>query len=142
MRRPAAILAATAALVALAPMPALAKAEPTMRAGEIAAKLNDPAMQSALTGMISAMTRAMLDMPAAPFVNAMGQASGKKMRNLPEDARLGDLAGTDADQINDQIATQLPRAMAAMGAFAVAAEAMAPELEKMARQMRDALPKR
>ena len=88
MRRPAAILAATAALVALAPMPALAKAEPTMRAGEIAAKLNDPAMQSALTGMISAMTRAMLDMPAAPFVNAMSQASGKKMRNLPEAATI------------------------------------------------------
>jgi hypothetical protein len=144
MRRSAAILAASAALAALTPMPAFAKAEPapTMRAGEIAAKLNDPAMQSALTGMIAAFTKAMLDMPAAPFVKAMGQASGKPLRDVSDDARLGDLAGADADKLNDQIATHVPQAMAAMGALAVAAEAMAPQLEQIARQMRDALPKR
>lgn len=141
MRRFALVIASTTAIAALAPLPAMAK-EQTTRASEVAAKLNDPMTQYAIAGMLSAMSKALLEMPVAPFVDAIEQASGKRMGKLPRDARVADLAGTDQDKVRDQIVAHVPRAMAAMGAMAGAAEAMAPELERMARTMRESLPKR
>lgn len=134
---------ATALVVALAPLPILAKDEPAApRADEIAAKLNDPLTQYAVAGMLSAMAKSLLEMPVAPVIQAAEQASGKRVGNLPRDARVADLAGTDHERVRDQIVTHVPRAMSALGAFAISAQAMAPELERMARQMRESLPKR
>ncbi len=142
MRVTSAILAASA--LALAPMPALARDEPASagKAAEIADKLNDPMTQYAFAGMLSAMSKALLEMPVAPMVDAAEKASGRRLGNLPRDARLGDLAGTDQDRVREQIVEHVPRAMAAMGALATAAQAMAPELERMARTMRDSIPQR
>jgi hypothetical protein len=143
MRRPAVIVAATAALVALAPATALAQSEPApaRSADEIAAKLNDPMTQYAIAGMISAMSKALLEMPVAPMLDAVEKASGKRMGNLPRDARVADLAGADQERVREQIVTHVPRAMAAMGALATAAGAMAPELERMAKTMRESMPR-
>jgi len=142
MRRSSLFLA-TALVAALAPSPVLAKDEPAAtRADEIAAKLNDPLTQYAVAGMLSAMAKSILEMPVAPVVEAAEQASGKRVGKLPRDARVGDLAGTDHERVRDQIVTHVPRAMSALGAFAISAQAMAPELERMARQVRESLPKR
>ena len=98
--------------------------------------------QYAVAGMLSAMSKALLEMPVAPMLDAVEQASGKRPGNLPRDARLGDLAGADQDKVREQIVSQVPRAMAAIGAFAMAAQAMTPELERMARTMRESMPQR
>lgn len=144
MRFRSGILAASAFTIAIAPMPAMARDEtvPLGKAEEIAAKLNDPMTQFAIAGMLSAMSKALLEMPVAPMVEAVERASGKRVGGLPRDARLADLAGADHDQVREQIVEHVPRAMAAMGAMATAAQAMAPELERMARTMRESLPKR
>lgn len=134
---------ATALVAALAPLPVLAKEEPAAtRADEVAAKLNDPMTQYAVAGMLSAMAKSLLEMPVAPIADAVEQASGKRVGNLPRDARVADLAGTDHERVREQIVTHVPRAMSALGAFAISAQAMAPEFERMARQLRESLPKR
>ena len=111
------------------------------KAGEIATRLNDPMTQYAIAGMLSALTKALLDMPVAPMVDAVEQASGKRLGDMPRDARVGDLAGTDQREVREKIVGTVPRAMSAMGALAGAFEAMAPRLEQMARTMRDSLPR-
>lgn len=139
-----AILASTACALALTPFPALADDGNAMagKADEIAGKLNDPLTQYAIAGMLSAMSKALLEMPVAPMVDAVEKASGKRVGHLPRDARVADLAGTDQDEMREKIVAHVPRAMTALGAMATAAGAMAPEFEKMARSMRDSMPKR
>ena len=141
MRRPAACLAAIAAI---APLPAAAQenAQAKGPAGEIADKLNDPLTQFAVAGMLSAASKAVLEIRVDPLLDAIGQATGRRAGNFPEGARVADLAGTSHGEVRDRIVTRVPRAMAAMGALAGSAEAMAPQIERMTRQMRDALPKR
>jgi hypothetical protein len=132
-----------AAAMALAPLPALAREEAASagKAAEVAEKLNDPMTQYAIAGMISAMSKALLEMPVAPMLDAVEKASGRRAGNLPRGARLGDLAGADQEKVREQIVEHVPRAMAAMGALATAAQAMAPELERMARTMRESMPR-
>ena len=126
-------------LAALSPVSALAS-EPEDGAGEIAEKLNDPLTQYAVAGMISAMSKSVLDMRVEPLVKAMDGFGGKRLRRLPPDATVADLAGTDHETVRDGIVQRVPRAMSAMGALAGAAQKMMPELEKMAREMRAATP--
>lgn len=142
MRVRTALLAATSAAAMLAPLPALAHEDTPQRsrAGELAEKLNDPLTQYAVAGMVSAMSKALLDMPVEPLVKAMEQASGRRVGNLPDQATMGDLAGADRARVRDEIVTQVPRAMAAMGALAGAAEAMTPQIEDMARRVRESTP--
>ncbi len=144
MRRPAACLAAIAAVAAIAPLPAAAQenAQAKGPAGEIADKLNDPLTQYAVAGMLSAASKAVLEMRIDPLVDAVGQVTGRPVDTLPGDARVADLAGTSHDHVRDRIVTHVPRAMAAMGALAGSAQAMTPQIERMTRQLRDALPKR
>ncbi|MCB2049581.1 MAG: hypothetical protein KDE32_15345 [Novosphingobium sp.] len=144
MRRIAPVIAATALVAAITPLQAAAKDEPAKRGGaaEVAEKLNDPMTQYAVAGMISAMSKALLEMPVAPMIEAVEQASGRRVGNLPRDARVADLAGTSQDEAREKIVEHVPRAMAALGAMAGAAETMMPELERMARSWRESLPKR
>jgi hypothetical protein len=141
MRHLSLLLAASSAL-ALAPLPAAAQDQSAggADAGDIAAKLNDPLTQYAVAGMLSAMSKALLEMRVDPLVDAIEQASGRRIGKLPDNARVADLAGTDHDRVREQIVTRVPRAMAAMGALAAAAKAMTPEIERAARRMRDAVP--
>lgn len=142
MHNRSALAAACASAIALTPVPALARDEaaPEGKAAEVAARLNDPLTQYAVAGAISAASKALLEMPVAPMVEAVEKATGR-VGDLPPNARLGDLAGLDHARLRNKIVTQVPRAMKAMGAMASAAQAMAPELERMARTMRDSLPK-
>lgn len=142
MRRPAACLTAIAAVAAIAPLPAAAQddAQAKGRAGEIADKLNDPLTQFAVAGMLSAASKALLEIRVDPLLDAIGQATGRRNDTIPKDARVADLAGTSHGEVRDQIVTYVPRAMAAMGALAGSAEAIAPQIDRLKRQMRDALP--
>jgi hypothetical protein len=141
MRR-IAMLIASATCIAAMPAGAQEHAAPPSRAGEIADKLNDPLTQYAVAGMLSAASKAVLDMRIDPLVDAVAQVTGRPVDKLPEDARVSDLAGTSHKDVRDQIVTYVPRAMAAMGALAGSAQAMTPQIESMTRQLRDALPKR
>ncbi len=126
-------------LAALSPVSALA-GEPADGAAEIADKLNDPLTQYAVAGMISAMSKSVLDMRVEPLVKAMEGFGGKSIRRLPPDATVADLAGTDQARVRDGIVERVPRAMSAMGAMAAAAQQMMPELERMAREVGEATP--
>lgn len=138
MRRYATLPAAVAAIALVAPGSVLAGEGPASdRAGEVAARLSDPLTQYAIAGMISAMSKTLLDMPLEPMVDAMEKATGRRPANLPRHARVADLAGTDHEQVREKIVEHVPRAMTAMGALATAAGKMAPELERMARAIRE-----
>jgi hypothetical protein len=143
MRFRSAVLSASVGALAFAPLPAVARDEPAPsgNAAEISEKLNDPMTQYAVAGMLSAMSKALLEISVAPVVDAVETASGRRVGNLPRDARVADLTGTDQSRVREQIVEHVPRAMAAMGALARAAQAMTPELERMARTMRQSMPK-
>lgn len=133
------LLASILILAALSPVPALAH-EPADGAADVAEKLNDPLTQYAVAGMLSAMSKSVLDMRIEPLVKAMDGLGGRRMRQLPPNATVGDVAGTDHEQVRDGLVQHVPKAMSAMGAMASAAQKMMPELERMAREVRDATP--
>jgi hypothetical protein len=133
------LIAPCLVMAALSPVPAFAD-EPAGKAADIAEKLNDPLTQYAVAGMISAMSKSVLDMRVEPLVKAMDGLGGKRMHRLPPDATVADLAGTDHSKMRDGIVQSVPKAMSAMGAMAVAAQKMMPELERMAREVREATP--
>ena len=133
--------AACLLLAVLAPGPALAR-EPAGNVGELAEKLDDPMTQYAVAGMLSAMSKAVLEMPAEPFVKAVRDLGDSGISRLPPDATLADLTGTDHAKVRAQIVTQVPRAMRAMGAMAGALHAVMPQVEKIARKAHWALPSR
>jgi len=130
-----------AGLALTAALPLQASAEET-RASEIAKQLNDPATQYAVAGMLSAMSKAVLSMEVAPFVKAMERVPGARIRDLPPDATVGDLAGTNPGRMRDELIEHVPAMMAAMGGMAGAFDEMMPELEAMAEKMKDAMPRR
>lgn len=133
------MLAAGIALAAALPGPALAgEAE----AGDLAERLNDPATQYAVAGMLSAMSKAVLDMRIAPFAEAMEGMNGRPMRDLPPDATVGDVSGLTQDRVRSKLIEHVPPMMSAMGGMAAALEDMLPELEAMAERMKDAVPAR
>lgn len=144
MRRTAFFLATLPLAAMLAPTAAMARDGGTApgKAAEIAERLNDPLTQYVVAGMISAASKALLDIPVAPVIDAVEQASGRRVGNVPRDARLGDLAGADEERLRERIVSDVPRAMAAMGALASAAGEMAPALERAARSVRESLPQR
>jgi hypothetical protein len=137
------LLASGLFLAVLSPVPAFAD-EPADGAGQIAEKLNDPLTQYAVAGMLSAMSKSVLEMRVEPLVKAMDGLGdgfgGKRMHRLPPDATLADLAGTDHAAVRDGIVERVPKAMSAMGGMAAAAQKMMPELERMAREMRQSVP--
>jgi len=119
--------------------PALA-GEPEKGPAELAEKLNDPLTQYAVAGMLSAMSKSLLEMRVEPLVKAMDGIGGKGMHRLPPDATVADVIGTDHAAVRDGLVKNVPKALGAMGAMASAAEKMIPELEKMGREVRDAAP--
>lgn len=131
------VMAGALALVALLPDAALAQ---ETRAGELAERLNDPATQYAVAGVLSAMSKAVLDMEVAPFVKAMEGMGARPPRDLPADATVADVAGTSQAEVRDKLVDNVPRMMSAMGGLAQAVEDMLPQLEGMAKKMKDAIP--
>ena len=130
----AAVAMASAAAVSA---PALAQDAP--RSSEIVEKLNDPVTQYAVAGMLSALSKALLEVQVAPVVKAMEGVTGRTS-DLPEDATVADLAGAYPEDVQDQLVDRVPAMMSGAGAMAGAVEAMLPQLEEMAERVRDALP--
>lgn len=112
------------------------------KADELAETLSDPMTQYAVAGMLSALSRAVLDMEVEPLATAMKDLPGAPSRDLPPVATVGDLAGTDARQVRDTLIERVPAMMGAMARMAGAVGAMTPEIEKMADRVRDTLPAR
>ncbi|MFN2099722.1 hypothetical protein [Altererythrobacter sp. MF3-039] len=147
MRHSVSILAAIAML---APVPALAQietvdpdlaaaAEPVIDSESID-RLGDPETQQQLATTIATLSEILLDLPLAPLANAVADAGIDLAEEVPEDTTLRQLA-PEAEQVPDQIAENLPRAMTAMASMAQGIEAMMPALRDMAERMKDALPR-
>jgi len=130
-------LAVSTSLAAV-PAPALAQ---NGRAAEVAERLNDPMTQYAVAGMLSAMSKAVLDMKVAPFLDAMEGMGGKSGPDLGPDATVADLGGIDPAQVREEMVERVPQMMSAMGAMAGALQEMLPQFKAMAEKMKDAVPR-
>lgn len=137
MRMTGKLLSSAIALAAFTP--ALAHAQET-GPGELAEQLSDPMTQYAVAGALAAMSNILLDMNIEPLVRVMESAGAGTPRDLPPDATVRDLAGPGADRAQDAIVDKVPQMMSRAGAMAGAVDEMLPELERMARRMRDAIP--
>lgn len=133
----------TVMLAAALVLPASAQARSEGPAGKAAERLADPASQIAVTAMLASLAKAMLDLEIGPLARSAGEATGDpELRDMPPDARLRDLAGPDAERMEEKIARGTPRMMGSMAGMAEALDRMTPQLRAMARQMKDALPAR
>jgi hypothetical protein len=135
----------------IAPLPAMAREKGI---SEAVAKLSDPRTQSMIAGTMTTLMQALMNMKAAPFLQAvdgmegaMKRATGEKpsddriARNIDPDATLGDLAGPDARAMPQEMAAKIPAMMGAMAGMAGSMEAMLPELEAMGKQLKKSLPR-
>jgi hypothetical protein len=139
------VIAALLGATALAPLPALAREHdrPEDSADAVADKLRDPGSQIAVAAMLSSMSQALLDMRIGPFVEAMDKAGvgGEDMRDLPPDARLGDVAGRRTREMPGKIAREAPRMMGSAAGMADALKDMMPQLREMGRKMKQSIPR-
>lgn len=134
-------LLTSAAVVALAAVPVAASAEDMEDSGlgHMAETMSDPANQQQMALMLQAMSEILLDMPLAPMMEAMAEATGEDPGKVDKDATLRSMApGSSA--LPSQIAEQTPRMMRAMGGMAKGMEKMAPAMRAMAEKMKDAMP--
>lgn len=139
MTKPFRLIIAGAALAACLPVPVLAKEG---RAAEAARKLEDPMTQYMVAGALAAITKQLLDMKVEPFVKAIDKSgAGDVVPDVPPDATLGELAGPDAERLPRQIMQRVPKLMSSLAGLAEAYGDMLPELEAMARRMKDTLPR-
>jgi hypothetical protein len=126
------VLPALAIASVLAPLPALAADDDAAR---IAGELNDPARQEQMAAAIEAMMGALLEMPAAPLINAAKTMAGEPTGDVDPDQTIGDLMGPDATEAPREFAHRLPQMMGAMATLATTMEAMLPELRAMGERM-------
>lgn len=132
-------LALLAVLAGSLTMPALAEAGPDRHErSRMAEKLSDPLVQTQAAAMAAVMSQMVLDLKVGPMARAMGEWD-RNARDIPPDARLGDLLGPDARSAPRDMAREVPRAMGKMGRTADAMEEMMPQIEAMAEKMRRAL---
>ncbi|GAA4049742.1 hypothetical protein [Parerythrobacter jejuensis] len=94
-------------------------------------RLADPATQSQMTNLLTAVTQVLLDVKVAPLAQAVAEASGDDSIVIDPDQTLRDLA-PEADQLPDTLEREIPRAMDQMAGMAGAMEAMLPALREMA----------
>lgn len=110
------------------------------RMHDMSRELRDPMNQAKVAGTLSALTGALLSMDISPMTRAMAPIDGGRMsRDLPPDARLGDIAGADARELPYDIARKTPRAMSQMAGMLGAMDEMRPQLKAMGRQLKDSL---
>ncbi len=126
------------AVAALLPSAAVAQES---AAGDVAEKLKDPLTQYAAAGVLSAMSKAVLEMRVEPFAKAMERIAGRAAPDLPSDATVADLVGTSHAEVREELINRVPRTMEAMGDMAGSVDEMIPEIEAMAKKMKDAVPR-
>jgi len=111
------------------------------KADEAARRLDDPMTQYMVAGALAAITKQLLDMKVEPFMRAMDEAgAGDAVPDLPPDATLGDVAGPEAERLPHDIMERVPKLMDSLAGLAAAYGDMLPELEAMAKRMKDAVP--
>ena len=137
-----ALIAACLAGSALVPAAAQARDARDGGLGEMAEKLSDPKMQLAVSAALVAMSEALMDIDVAPFMRAAEAAGARDVgRDLPPDAKLRDLAGPRAGDMQAELARRTPAMMGAAAGMAGALEDMLPQLRAMAERMKDAVPR-
>lgn len=133
-RRP---LSACLAMLALAPLPALAREKAD---DDVAKRLSDPATQASVAVALTAFSEALLDLKIEPFRRALDAAGSESAADLPPDARLRDIA-PGADKLPGEIGRRVPETMGAAAGMAGAVQDMLPELRATIDRMKDAIPK-
>jgi hypothetical protein len=139
------------ALIISAATPALARSHRAEDAevARAAARLNDPAIQRALSGTMGALIAAMMDVRIDGIKKAIRPLAGGHADDDADNAdndkgraparTLGDVMARDDPQFRDHMVKQTDRAVGMMGAAATGMAAMLPQLrdaaERIARQM-------
>ncbi len=105
---------------------------------EIIEKLNDPAFQNKMTGMMSGLMAAMMDLPIGKFVNAVEKAVPEARGNssIDPDATIGDLARRDDPDFDRNMESKMRKGTAMMGIMASEFGAMLPQFREMAEKMK------
>ncbi len=121
--------------------PAIAADQPseaTRDAQDMAEKLNDPVMQSAMAGGMSAILGALLDMRIDGIAKALEPLNGgKKIKMKGKTVR--DLAERDDPRFEEKMQGQTRAAVGGMGAMATAMATMLPQLEQAMGKMSEAM---
>jgi hypothetical protein len=134
---------AASALIAAAPLPALAQdLEPEEGVEESAAriseKLSDPVTQERMSQSLAVMSEVLLDLPLAPFLRSVAEMAGEDPADVDPDLTLRQMS-PDAERVPAEIADKLPRMMGAMAGMAEGFGAMMPALRDMAARMEQAI---
>lgn len=134
------LITAVSAAALAAPLPALAEevpkpAEEESRTAQMAKNFADPERQRDMALMMRAMAEVMLDMPVAPMVEAMENATGEAGPKVAPNATLRSMSPDVASKMPELIEKGVPAAMSAMGAAADGAAKMTPAMREMAAKM-------
>lgn len=133
-------VAAIAALAASAPAHARSAQHDLDRAGDM---LSSPIAQELAAAQMSRMLAALMDIRIDGIAKAMEPLDRGRMSDDLEGGRtLGDLAERDDPYFEDRMRDKTRAAVGTMGALAKAMAVALPELERAARRMEDALPRR
>jgi hypothetical protein len=128
-----------ALLVASVATPALAASRHAedAEASRIASRLDDPAMQSAMSGMMVAMADMVMDLRVDKFRDAVAKVDPDARDNSDWDnARtLGDVVERDNPRFRKNLADNSRMAMGMMGTMATGMADMLPEFRAMAERM-------
>ena len=129
-------LASALALVAAAPLPALAADRPASDLGET---LRDTAAQQGMAAAFRAMTEALLDLRIAPFLGAIEAIEGRDPAEVDPELSLRDYAGPESERLPREMERRLPSLMDAAGGLAGAFEQALPALAAAAERARQSL---
>ena len=94
-------------------------------------QLRDPAMQDGLAATVAVLGEILLDLPLAPIMEPMAEATGRDPGTVDPDLTLRKMR-PDAGELPTRAARELPRAMDTMAAMAGGIEAMRPALQDLA----------
>jgi hypothetical protein len=121
--------------------PALAadrSSEATRDAQDMAEKLNNPAMQSAMAGGLSALMSAFLDMRVDGIAKALEPLNGGKKLKM-KGRTVREMAERQDPRFEEKMQGSTRAAVAGMGALATAMATMMPQLEEAMGKMGDAM---
>jgi hypothetical protein len=140
-------LMAVAALLLVSTSPALAgsRTQEDAEMARVADKLNDPRMQSAMSGMMVAMADMFMDLRVDKLRAAIAKIDpdARNDRDWDGARTLGDVMERDDPHFRDKLADGSRMAVGTMGAMAGTIADMMPQLrqmgERMGRQMEKAM---
>lgn len=136
----AALVATCLAGSALVPAVSYARDAGTGGLGDLSEKLSDPGTQLAVSAALVAMSEALMDIDVAPFLRAAEVAGARDVAHrLPPDAKVRDIAGPRAGEMQAELARRTPAILGAAAGMAGALEDMLPQLRALAEKMKGAM---